>query len=307
MEAQNQARVPRLQEAEIRYAKDLTAARADTDELQDIAACGFLTLPCADLAGRRVVLVIPDNLPPHTSTADAERIYLHIIATLDSIADNPYTVIYVHSGAAEWKTRSSVLSLRSQYERCAQPALCASFAPKCSDQPVQRALSLMAYGAPHALPVGEFMLEKHINVLHLRLQAANRSVISTCRIQVAPCLTSPHMINRVYDPTADQPEQISTRWVRASINCGVLVQTANQVQKASLQLLCGAHRHGAARLHDVHLPVLQSRLLGQGLFHHAHRVLVGSRERGASSQEQCGISAPCMQLLFRACAMAQTE
>ena len=107
-----------------------------------------------------MVLVVPDKLPPHVSTADAERIYLHIIATLDSIADNPYTVIYVHSGAADWKTRSSVLSLRSQYERCAQPALCASFAPKCSScsscsstMPVQRALSLMAYGASHALPV----------------------------------------------------------------------------------------------------------------------------------------------------------
>lgn len=126
-----------IQEAELRYASDLTLARSDTDQFEDLEACGFLTLPCADLAGRRVVLVVPDKLPAHISGADFERVYQYIIVTLDAIVDSEYTVVYAHTGAADWKARPSVLWLRGQYERCARAVPCASLfvtvcaAPSC--------------------------------------------------------------------------------------------------------------------------------------------------------------------------------
>lgn len=117
----------RAQEAELRYGDDLQRAQAMSHAAAE--ASGFLTVPCSDVHGRPVVLVIANRAP--VSAIDAEGLYLYVISCLDRIADEPYSVLYVHTEASTGVGHASVLSLRATYERCAalaatrQAMLCA--------------------------------------------------------------------------------------------------------------------------------------------------------------------------------------
>ena len=108
-----------MQEAEARYATALEAACSEEDDFRDLTDCGFLSVPCEDLSGRPVVFVVPQKLPQGALAPDAERLYRFVIQRLDPEVSAPYSVVYVHSDAAERHARPNVLQLRSMYERCA--------------------------------------------------------------------------------------------------------------------------------------------------------------------------------------------
>lgn len=101
------------------YARHLEAAQTGAVDTSDLQTCGFVSLPCVDRQGCQVVLVVPDRLPQHISEADTERVYHHCVLQLDAVAAQPYSVVYVHTGAPQWRQRPNVMQLRGMYERCA--------------------------------------------------------------------------------------------------------------------------------------------------------------------------------------------
>lgn len=101
------------------YRNDLAAIQSSSDQFADLEACGFVRLPCQDRAGRPVVMVVPQQLPAQAEAIEAERLYRFVIQKLDSIANAPFSVVYVHSGADEWKVRPTTFALRTLYERYA--------------------------------------------------------------------------------------------------------------------------------------------------------------------------------------------
>lgn len=101
------------EEAELLYAKDLEKSLAE--DLSDVDNYGFLSLPCKDAAGRAIVLVVARNLP--ANIMDPQRIYRYIITKLDSVVDEPYSVVYVHTNSSYWENSPGTLWLRSAYER----------------------------------------------------------------------------------------------------------------------------------------------------------------------------------------------
>jgi hypothetical protein len=107
-----------VQEAELRYRKDLAAAQANEASFGELRDSGFVTLPCQDLAGNQVVMVMPQKLPKGAQAPDAERVYSLVISQLDTEVNKPYVVVYVHTFIAEQQASVSVLQLRGMYERC---------------------------------------------------------------------------------------------------------------------------------------------------------------------------------------------
>ena len=108
-----------VQEAEMRYARHLEAARSGAVDTSDLDACGFMSVPCVDRQGCQVVMFVPDRLPPHITEADAQRVYHSCIMQLDEVAAQRYSVVYVHTGAPQWRHRPNVTQLRSIFEQCA--------------------------------------------------------------------------------------------------------------------------------------------------------------------------------------------
>lgn len=106
-----------LQVNEAAYSKDLAEVQRRSDRFADLEASRFMSLPCSDRDGRQVVLCMPQNLPLDPTGLDLERLYLFTIQMLDSVANAPFSVVYVHTGAEEWRSRPSMLALRNLYER----------------------------------------------------------------------------------------------------------------------------------------------------------------------------------------------
>jgi hypothetical protein len=108
-----------VQEAELSYHRELAAAQSSGDPFADLKESAFLTLPCQDFAGNRVVMVMPQKLPQGALASEPERLFRFVITQLDSVVNSPYVVVYVHTCAAEQKASANVLQLRGFYERWA--------------------------------------------------------------------------------------------------------------------------------------------------------------------------------------------
>lgn len=96
------------------YSEVLAATREE--DFSDVESHRFLQLPCRDLAGQAVVLVVARYLPANIE--DAERLYRYVIHTLDTVADDKYSVVYVHTDASYWDNSPGVAFLKQAYERC---------------------------------------------------------------------------------------------------------------------------------------------------------------------------------------------
>lgn len=105
---------PGMQEAEAVYTAMLAATQGE--DYSDIEQNKFLQTPCKDLSGRAVVLVVARYLP--ADVQDADRLYQCTCRQLDTVADDKYCVIYVHTEASYWENSPGILFLRQAYERC---------------------------------------------------------------------------------------------------------------------------------------------------------------------------------------------
>jgi len=103
------------QENELLYERELEAAAHD--DFSDLRASDFLRLGATNNAGSPVVILVAHKLP--SAGFDAERVFRFICLTCDSVADAPFSVLYVHTSTV-WHSPGA-LWLRSAYERCATP------------------------------------------------------------------------------------------------------------------------------------------------------------------------------------------
>lgn len=108
-----------MQEAEAVYTAMLTATQGE--DYSDIEHNKFLQTPCKDLSGRAVVLVVARYLP--ADVQDAERLYRYTCRQLDTVADDKYCVVYVHTEASYWENSPGILFLRQAYERYVENVL----------------------------------------------------------------------------------------------------------------------------------------------------------------------------------------
>ncbi|KAG2499473.1 hypothetical protein HYH03_002420 [Edaphochlamys debaryana] len=109
----HQRRAQAALRAEQAYATELSACAEE--DFSDLDQLEFLQVRGHDNDGRRLVVVVARNYPAKVLKLD--RVYRYLITRLDSIVDEPYSIVWFHTQSSYWRNCPSLAWLWRTYER----------------------------------------------------------------------------------------------------------------------------------------------------------------------------------------------
>ncbi|GLC40032.1 hypothetical protein PLESTB_001518400 [Pleodorina starrii] len=84
-------------------------------DFSDLDGLGFVQTGGRDKAGRPLVVVVARNY--QAKVLDPERVYRYLITRLDRIVDEPYNILWFHTGSSYWHNSPGLSWMWRSYER----------------------------------------------------------------------------------------------------------------------------------------------------------------------------------------------